>query len=298
MTARLGVSPLLWSNDDLPELGAAIPLEVCLAEAHAAGYEGIELGHKFPRDPQRLRAVLERHGLALISGWYGARLLERSVEHEIEAMQPHLTLLLALGCQVIVLAEMSRSTITTKNVPLSARPRLDTAAWNRFAGALTELAEHLSEQGIRLAYHHHMGTVVQTEADVDRLLACTGDAVGLLLDTGHLAFAGGDPAAVARRHGQRIMHVHVKDIRSDPLAAIHDRDGSFLDAIRDGVFTVPGDGSIDFQSVLAALAEHGYSSWLVVEADQDPARAHPLTYARMGHRHVQTAGRTTGLIAG
>ncbi len=298
MTVRVGVNPLIWSNDDFRELGGETPLEVCLAEAREAGYEGVELGHKFPREPESLRALLEGHGLALVSGWYGARLLERSAEEEIEAMRPHLELLRALGCSVMVFAETAGSVVGAAGVPLSSRPRIEDGAWDDFAGALTRVGEHLREHGLRLAYHHHMGTVVETEADVDLLMARTGEAVGLLLDTGHLAFAGGDPEAVAWRHGDRIVHVHLKDVRSDVVADHRRRGGSFLDAIRSGVFTVPGDGAIDFEAVLSALRGHGYDGWLVVEADQDPAHAEPRTYARMGYEHVRAAGRATTLIAG
>lgn len=282
MAVRLGINPLTWTNDDMPELGAETPLETCLAEAKLAGFEGVELGNKFPRDPAVLGPILARHGLALVSGWYGSRLLERDVDAEMAAAEAHVALLKALGCRVMVHAEVTATVHGSRGVALSRRPVLDEAGWERLAGRLSEMGRRLAGRGLALAYHHHMGTVVQTEAEVDRLMAMTGKEVGLLLDTGHLTFAGGDPAAVARRHAARVVHVHCKDVRAGVLAEVRERDLSFLEAVLAGVFTVPGDGCVDYRAVLGPVAAAGYAGWLVVEAEQDPARAHPLTYARMG----------------
>jgi inosose dehydratase len=296
MSVRLGISPIGWSNDDLPELGGATPLETCLAEARLAGFEGIELGNKFPRDPAVLRPILERHGLSLISGWYSGRLLERSVAEEIAVIERHHSLLSAMGCAVLVYAETTVSIAGDRARPRSSRPRLGDADWSDFGGRLSELAEHLSRRGIRLAYHHHVGMVVENEAEIDRLMATTSDAVGLLLDTGHLAFAGADPARLTHRCAHRIVHVHCKDVRPNVLARVNARDMSFLDAVLDGVFTVPGDGCIIFAEVLAALAAAHYRGWLVVEAEQDPAKAPPLAYARLGFAHVRAAAAGAGLL--
>ena len=246
MPVRLGISPIGWSNDDLPELGGDIPLDSCLAEARAAGYEGIELGHKFPRDPAALPNILEQFGLVLISGWYSGRLLERPVIAEIAAMEPHSSLLVAMDCTVMVYAETSGSIAGDRLRPLSGRPRLGAGDWHDFGARLTELAEHLSRRGIALVYHHHMGTVIESEREIDRLMAVTGNTVGLLVDSGHAAYAGVDPAALIRRHADRIKHVHCKDVRRHVLARARTTDASFLDAVLDGVFTVPGDGCIDF----------------------------------------------------
>jgi inosose dehydratase len=292
---RLGVNPIGWTNDDLETLGDDTPLEVCLAEARQAGYAGIELGRKFPRRPAELRAVLQRHGLELVSGWYGSHLLRHSAQEEIDRMQAHAGLLAALGSTAVVFAEETGSVHGRLGVPLSTRPQVPERDWARFGEALTEVAEHLRGRGMRLAYHHHMGTVVETEAEIDRLMAATGPAVGLLLDTGHLTYAGGDALAVARRHAGRIVHVHCKDVRPAVLAAARRADRSFLDAVVDGVFTVPGDGCVDYRALLAVLHEADYSGWLVVEAEQDPAKARPLTYARMGFAHLSRLLADLGL---
>jgi inosose dehydratase len=286
MTVRIGVNPIGWTNDDLETLGDDTPLEVCLAEARQAGYAGIELGRKFPRRPAELRAVLQQHGLDLVSGWYGSQLLRRGAQEEIAAMQAHAGLLAALGSTVMVFAEESGSVHGRLGVPLSTRPRVPDREWPRFGEALTQVAEHLHGRGMRLAYHHHMGTVVETEAEIDRLMAATGPAVGLLLDTGHLTYAGGDALAVARRHAGRIAHVHCKDVRPAVLEAARRADRSFLDAVVDGVFTVPGDGCVDYRALLGILRDTEYAGWLVVEAEQDPAKAPPLRYARLGFAHL------------
>jgi inosose dehydratase len=294
MSVHLGVSPIGWSNDDLPELGGDIPLDTCLAEAREAGFEGIELGHKFPRDPALLQPLLAHQKLRLISGWYSGRLLERSVTEELEAIEPHRALLAAMGCAVLVYAETSGGIAGDRTRPLSTRRSLPDGDWRDFGIRLTELADRLAERGIRLAYHHHMGTVVETAAEIDRLMAATGGSVGLLLDTGHLALAGADPADIAWRHRQRINHVHCKDVRPAVLARTRAADQSFLDAVLDGVFTVPGDGAIDFGAVLIALKAADYRGWLVVEAEQDPAKAAPLVYAHRGFAHLSAVVRDTG----
>jgi myo-inosose-2 dehydratase len=294
MTVRLGTNPIGWSNDDLRDLGAATPLETCLAEARQAGFAGIELGHKFPRDAAVLGPVLQRHGLTLVSGWYSANLLQRDAATELIAMQPHLTLLRSLGCTALILAETSNATHADRSVPLSDRPVLPHAAWALFADRLTALADAVADEGLAAAYHHHMGTIVQTEAEIDRLMETTGPALRLLLDTGHAVFAGADPVALARRHRGRIAHVHCKDVRGPVLDTARRADMSFLDAVVAGVFTVPGDGMVDFPAVLGALP--GYDGWLVVEAEQDPAKAHPLTYARLGFNNLTRLANQAGLL--
>lgn len=295
MSVRIGCNPIGWTNDDLHDLGGDTPLEVCLAEAHQAGYAGIELGRKFPRRASELRPILARHGLALISGWYDGELRHRSARDEIRALTPHLDLLADMGSTVLVFAETSDSVQGRRDIPVSRRPHLPADGWRPFADALTEVAEHTRARGVRLAYHHHMGTVVETADEIDRLMELAGDAVGLLLDTGHCTYANADPVAVARRHAPRIVHVHCKDVRGAVLSEARRRDQSFLDAVVDGVFTVPGDGSVDFGAVVRVLKDASYSGWLVVEAEQDPAKAHPLTYARKGFAHLRELAGAVGL---
>jgi inosose dehydratase len=295
MSVQLAINPITWSNDDMPALGGDTPLETCLREAREAGYEGIELGNKFPREPEALKAKLGEFDLRLASGWYSARLLERSAEAEIDAVRPHLALLKAQGATAMVFCEVSGCVHGDRSTPVSQRPRMSEREWALFCERVTEVGDYLAGQGVRLAYHHHMGTVVESEADVDRLMAGTGDSVGLLLDTGHLVYAGGDPLAVARRHGGRINHVHCKDIRRDVLAALQAQDSSFLDAVLAGAFTVPGDGFIDYGPLFDHLRALDYRGWVVVEAEQDPAKAHPLTYARKGFEYLDRTTRAAGL---
>jgi inosose dehydratase len=291
MHIRLGINPLTWTNDDMPELGAATPLETSLAEGKQAGFAGFELGNKFPRDAAMLRPIMARHGLDLASGWYGSRLLERDVDAEMAAAEAHISLLVAMGCKVMVHAEVARAIHGEKTIPLSMRPVMTDADWAIFAPRITEFAKRLKARGLWLAYHHHMGTVIETQAEIDRLMALTSPEVGLLLDTGHLTFAGGDPALAARQHAGRIVHVHCKDIRRAVLGEAKARDLPFLAAVLEGVFTVPGDGCVNYPAVLKPLAVAGYAGWLVVEAEQDPAKAHPLTYARMGYDNLARLAR-------
>jgi inosose dehydratase len=287
MSVRLGINPLTWTIDDLPEVGGETSLETCLTEARAAGYAGVELGCKFPRTAPELKAALAPHDLALVSGWYSAKLLRRDAAGEFAAMQPHRDLLLALGCDVVVVAETTRCVHGDRRARLSQRPVLAAAEWPRFAARLEELGAMLQDAGLTLAYHHHMGTVVQTEDEVDRLMDSCDDTVSLLLDTGHLTYAGGDPVRAAARHAARIAHVHCKDIRPAILQRCLNRDSSFLDAVLDGVFTVPGDGCVDYPAVLAPLARAGYGGWLVVEAEQDPSVAPSAQYANLGYRNLR-----------
>jgi inosose dehydratase len=197
---------------------------------------------------------------------------------------------------VLILAETSNAIHGNRFVPLADRPVLSDADWTTFAGRLTALADAVAEEGLSVAYHHHMGTIVQTEADIDRLMASTGPVLKLLLDTGHAVFAGADPVALARRHRGRIAHVHCKDVRGPMLDAARRDNSSFLDAVVAGVFTVPGDGMVDFPGVLAELS--GYDGWLVVEAEQDPAKAHPLTYASLGFNNLTRLANHAGFEIG
>jgi inosose dehydratase len=291
---RLGIAPIGWSNDDLPELGGDIPLEQCLREARAAGYAGVEKGGKFPLDPKVLGPILEEHGLKLITGWFSGELRHGSVEREKRRIAQQLALYQALDVPVMVYAETTGTVQGKIEVPVAERPRMPDEEFKSYGDRLTELAEWLRAEGCPMTFHHHMGTVVETEREVDLLMARTGDAVGLLFDTGHLMFAGGDVAATARRHGRRINHVHCKDIRADVLARLKAENWSFLKGVIEGVFTVPGDGAIDFRAFAKVLAEIGYSGWVVVEAEQDPEKANPLEMARIGHKALTEAFSRAG----
>ena len=294
MTVKLGINPITWVNDDLPWLGGDTPLDTVLSETRAAGYRGTEMGGKFPRDPQALRALLAAHRLELVSGWYDGRILEREVAEEFDAVLPHLTLLRDLGCTVVVYADTSRGRHEGIAAPISQRPRLATEEWAPYGRKLTELAERMAGFGVGMAFHHHMGTIVETDAEIDRLMAASGEAVGLLFDTGHCMFAGGDPERLLARHLGRVVHVHCKDVRRAMLQRARDADMSFQDAFLGGIFTVPGDGCVDFPPLLRLLHERGYAGWLVVEAEQDPAQAHPLTYATLGYANLHRMALAAG----
>ncbi|KVO42091.1 myo-inosose-2 dehydratase [Burkholderia ubonensis] len=284
---RIGINPLSWMNDDLPSLGGETPLAVALTEGRDIGYEGFELGNKFPREPQALKALLGEYGLSLVSGWYSGRLAQRSVDDEIAAVGPHLDLLAQNGATVMVYGEVA-DTIQGAPVPLYQRPRFTTdAQWDGYAERLDAFARYTLSRGVRVAYHHHMGAYVETPADVDRLMAATSDAVGLLFDAGHITFAGGNPAEVLKRHIARVCHVHCKDVRPAVIRLARNRNWSFLDAVINGAFTVPGDGAIDFATLIDLLKRHGYRGWLVVEAEQDPVVAPSYAYAQKGYRTLR-----------
>ena len=294
---RYGVNPIGWSNDDDPTLGGHIPLAQCLREASEIGFEGIEKGRKMPADAPALRATLEPHGLELVSGWYSLGLVGRSVEAEKAAMEPHLRLLRGMGCEVCILSEAVNTIHGDPAAPLSARPVLSDEQWPGFTAALTEIARHVAAAGLTPVYHHHMGTVVQTGEDLERLLSGTGEELKLLLDTGHALMAGMDPGAVAETHARRIGHLHLKNVRAPVARETFARGWSFLDAVRAGVFTVPGDeeGAVDFMPVLEAAAGAGYDGWLVIEAEQDPIVRKPFEYKSMGLAALREMARDAGL---
>ncbi len=294
MAVAIGINPITWTNDDMPELGGDIPLETCLSETRLAGYAGTELGGKFPRTAAELGPLLAAHRLRLVSGWYDGRILDREPDAEFAAIAPHLTLLRDLGCTVVVYADTSRGRHDGIFHPLSQRPRLTADDWPAYGRKLTALADRMADFGVRMAFHHHMGTIVQTDTEVDLMMQHSGDTVGLLFDTGHCLFARGDPAALLHRHIGRVVHVHCKDVRRAVLDRALATDMGFMDAVLQGIFTVPGDGCIDFVPLLRELHAHGYAGWLVVEAEQDPRIAHPLAYARMGHANLLAMARLAG----
>lgn len=295
MTIRIGANPIGWSNDDMLEIGGDISLGQCLSEARAAGFTGMELGNKFPRTAGELRPILAAHGHDLVSGWYSVELLVRDVEAEWQASRPHATLLREMGCKAMILAETSNAIHGRKGTPLSARPLLPKAEWKQWARRLSEFSQRLKdEDGLQAVYHYHMGTIVQAENEIDRMMELTTDALGLLLDTGHAVYGGADPVRLARHYRQRIHHVHAKDVREDVMWQSRREDWSFLDSVLAGVYTVPGDGLIDYPQIFRAL--EGYSGWVVVEAEQDPKKAIPAEYSRLGYNNLTRFLKEGGLI--
>lgn len=296
MSIRWGVSPIAWANDDMPELGGDTPLESILADIQSVGFEGVELGGKFPREPSALRAALAPYGIDLIGGWYSGSLLEQDAQAEIAALQDHLALLKAMGSTVFVFAETSNAVHGNRTVPLAGAPRLDEGDWPEFGARMTAVADYIESQGLKFAYHHHLGTVVETASDVDAFIAHTGPSVGLTLDTGHAALGGVNSLAIIRDHPERVAHVHCKDVRWDVFKAERAGGSSFLDGVLAGMFTVPGDGGIDYAEVMAALKRMNYSGWIVIEAEQDPAKADPRAYAELGLSTLKTRAAEAGLV--
>ena len=295
MTVRIGANPICWSNDDMQELGDDILLETCLAEARSVGFEGMEMGHKFPRQAAALKAAMVPFGLSLVSGWYSSELLVRDATAELRALRPHLDLLKAMGCTALVLAETSNAIHGSMEMPLSQRPVMVAGGWKQFGDRMTEVAAATLAEGVRVAYHHHMGTVVQSEADIDAFMAATGPEVHLLLDTGHADLrrrrSGGAGAALSRPHRPR---PHQGRARRDDGAEPCAWTGASSTASCEGVFTVPGDGMIDFAAVFRELP--GYSGWVVLEAEQDPAKANPLVYTTKGYAHLRDMLAGAGLL--
>lgn len=295
VTVRFGVSPIGWVNDDMPELGGDTALSTILADARDIGFVGVELGGKFPKDAAVLKPLLDSYDLDLIGGWYSGELLTRDVDAEIAAARDHLNLLKVMGSTVFVHAETSNAIHAQRGTSLSRTPRLDEASWKGFGARMTGFAEYVVGHGLKFAYHHHLGTVVERPEDLDAFLKVTGGSVGLTLDTGHAALGGIDPVATIRAHPRRIAHVHCKDIRSAVFSEAQAMDASFLEGVLAGMFTVPGDGDLDYAAVMRALADVGYSGWIVVEAEQDPALADPRTHGELGLRTLEREATAAGL---
>jgi inosose dehydratase len=286
-TIRLGVSPLSWVNEVLDDLGRGTTAETCLSEAAAAGFAGVELSRILPRDAGELSALLARHGLAFVSGWHSGFLADREVEEELVAVRDHAVLLRDAGATVMVYGEVGAMAENALDIPMSGRRRLAEGDWAAYGDRLTRFADAVArEYGLGLAYHHHLMMVAETLDEVRAVMAATGPSVGLLLDTGHAATAGFDYARLIDEFGPRINHIHLKDVRGGVLADVRARDLSFNDAVRGGMFTVPGDGSVDFAPLARFLGTGTYSGWLVVEAEQDPVKAPPAATVARAHRFV------------
>ena len=287
MSIKIGVSPIAWSNDDFPELGGETSLEQCLKETNMIGFSGIEAGGKFPKKSNELIPKLEKENLKLCSGWYGANLLKNTVKEEIDIMKNQLNLFKECNAPCMVVAEVSGSIQGDVKMPLSKRPILNSDEWKTFYKKITEISKYMNDNGVPLAYHHHMGTVVQSQEDTERLIDNTSDTVKLLIDTGHMMFAGGDFEKIAKDYSTRLHHVHCKDIRKNVLETALRNDLSFIDAFFAGTFTVPGDGCINYKTFLSLLKTLDYKGWIVVEAEQDPKKANPLEYGKIGFNHLK-----------
>ena len=286
MPVKLGVAPIAWSNDDMPELGGDTSLEQCLEEASQAGYIGIESGGKFPKNSSQLIPKLEKYNLKLCSGWYGANLRKNSVEDEKNLIKAQLQLFKDCQAPCIVFAEVSGSIQSDPNRRLSTRPQMASDEWKKYCYKISEMGKYLEDQGMPLAYHHHMGTVIETQKDTERLLDNTHESVKLTLDTGHMFFAKGKSVKIIEDYKTRLKHVHCKDIRKNVLEKSLKEDLSFRGAFLEGAFTVPGDGCIDYKPLFDILKKNNYSGWLVVEAEQDPKKANPLEYAIKGYNYL------------
>ena len=294
MKIKLGMSPISWTNDDLPELGGETTLETCLSETLEAGFIGTELGGKFPKNKNELKSALGKNNLKLISGWYSGTLINNDIKSEIVRITPQLNLFKDVGASVIVYGETFNTVQNKIEIPLNKRPKLNQYDINEYGKKLTKLAEHCAEQGVPLTFHHHMGTAVESEDEINKVMLSTGKDVGLLLDTGHLYFAEGSYKNILSKFGDRINHVHTKDIRLNILKTINKSKDSFLNCVLKGVFTVPGDGVIDYEDFISRLFDTGYEGWIVVEAEQDPKKANPLKYAKKGYNSLELALKKTG----
>ncbi|GGB33563.1 myo-inosose-2 dehydratase [Roseibium aquae] len=293
-----GTNPIAWANDDDQTLGAHIPTEQILKEAAEIGFDGIENGHRWPDDKEELRQLLGSHGLKFISGWYSLNLLTQSVEEEKRLIQSHLDKLKHNGCSVCIVCETSNS-IQGQPKPLSEKAVLSDDEMKAFGAKVEALAAYCASQGIDLVYHHHMGTIVETPEELDAFMAATGPATKLLFDAGHYYFGAkaADPLPALQKHIGRVRHVHAKNVRPAVMAEVRAKGLSFMDGVRAGVFTVPGDdeGGVDFEPLLLALKEAGYQGWIVIEAEQDPEVRDPVTYQSLGLKTLRSIAEKVGL---
>ncbi|MCL5261601.1 MAG: myo-inosose-2 dehydratase [Gammaproteobacteria bacterium] len=288
-TIKLGIAPINWTNDDLPELGGEIPFETCIAEMAQAGFTGSEIGNKYPRDPKILQKKLKHVGLEISSAWCSTYFTEANREEEtIRSYTSFMKFLKAMGAKYVNLAECGHCT-QGGNLPiLTNKPILNEKLWHALTTGLEKLGEIAKQNGMTNVYHYHMGTSVQTQDEIARLMQNTNpELLSLLLDTGHLYFAGGDSLQLIKDFGNRIKYVHLKDIRKNVLADTRRLGLCFLDAVKAGVFTVPGDGNIDYQPIFSALSGLNYSGWFIVEAEQDPAKANPLQFAKKARDYIK-----------
>ena len=286
MKAKLGIAPIAWWNDDLAELSDDVSLEECLRQASVAGFTGMETGRRFPMDVAVLSPILARYGISVCGGWFSGLLLDGDIEREKDRIRAQMDFFIAAGAPCIVYGETARTVQGDRSRPLSTKVKLDEAQIRDYARKMTAFGEWCAGQGMPLSYHHHMAAVIETEVELDLFMKHSGSGIPLLYDAGHMAFAGGDVLRVIDNHHARIGHVHTKDVRMAVIDGLDRTRDSFLDAVVKGAFTVPGDGSLDFEAIVKRLAQHGYEGWFVVEAEQDPRISPPLEMARIGHREL------------
>jgi len=286
MKAKLGIAPIAWWNDDLEELSDDVSLEECLRQASAAGFTGMETGRRFPMDANVLGPILMAHEMRVCGGWFSGQLLDGDMETEKQRIAAQMALFKAVDAPCIVYGECARTIQGDRSKPLATKPRLSEDEIKVYGRKMTTFGEWCAEQGMPLAYHHHMAAVIETEPELDMFMKHSGEGIPLLFDAGHIAFAGGDVIRVIDKHHRRMTHVHTKDVRMDVIDKLDRSRESFLDAVVKGAFTVPGDGSLDFASIVGRLASYGYEGWFVVEAEQDPKINPPLAMARIGHAEL------------
>ena len=294
MKAKLGIAPIAWWNDDLAELSDDVSLEECLRQASEAGFTGMETGRRFPMDTKILTPILDRYGIQVCGGWFSGLLLDGELEAEKDRVRAQMDFFIAAEAPCLVYGETARSIQGDRSKPLVNKPKLSDDEMRTYGRKMTAFAEWCAEQGMPLAYHHHMAAAVETEDELDALMSATGEALPLLYDAGHMAFAGGDVLRVIDRHHARISHVHTKDVRLDVIRGLDRSRESFLDAVVKGAFTVPGDGSLDFEAIVKRLVSYGYQGWFVVEAEQDPKKAPPAEMARVGHKELMRVMQAAG----
>jgi len=285
---KLGIAPIGWTNDDMPDLGGENTFEQCVSEMALAGFVGCEVGNKYPADRAALKKALDLRGLTICNRWFSSFLLSKPFEEVAAEFEAQLVFLLFLGAKVIGASEQTGSVQGTDQPVFDSKPVMDDAAWDKLCDGLNRLGEIAAQRDMKLTFHHHMGTVVQTEEEIDRLMRGTDPAkVHLLFDSGHLSFAGIDPVRVLRKHVNRVAHVHLKDMRPEIVAKVKAERLSFLRGVRLGAFTVPGDGCVDFAPLFDILDNAGYEGWFVVEAEQDPALANPFEYALKARGYIR-----------
>jgi inosose dehydratase len=292
MRAKLGMSPIAWWNDDLPQLSDDVSLEECLRQSRSAGFTGMEQGRRFPATAAEMLPVLRKADVTLCGGWFSGTIVNESIEANKKRIQPMIDLFKQVNAPCIVYGEVGRSIQGDRSKPLATKPKLSGDEMKAYGRRMTEFAEWVEGQGMALVYHHHMAAVVETEPELDSFMNHSG--ISLLFDAGHLAFAGGDVLRAIDNHHRRIRHVHTKDVRMEVIRGLDRARESFLDAVVKGAFTVPGDGSLDFEAIVKRLAHYGYEGWFVVEAEQDPRQAPPLRMAQVGYKELMRVMTAAG----